>query len=180
MTLLDPIDFGDNPYLVGPHAPIRKELDQPDLKVVGQVPNDFSGIYLRNGPNQIHPPRGTYHWFDGDGMVHGAEFAEGRVSYRNKWINTKGLRQEQKFGQSLWPGLMDSPDRSLNEAWGSDLWLKDNSNTDLTIHAGRAISTFYQCGEAYAIDPLSLETLGTLDLLSGGGRLMSAHCMTDE
>ena len=59
MTLLDPIDFGDNPYLVGPHAPIRKELDQPDLKVVGQVPNDFSGIYLRNGPNQIHPPRGT-------------------------------------------------------------------------------------------------------------------------
>tara|TARA_B100001013_G_scaffold343008_1_gene269947 strand:- start:48 stop:1490 length:1443 start_codon:yes stop_codon:yes gene_type:complete len=180
VTLLDPIDFGDNPYLVGPHAPIRKELDQPDLKVVGQVPNDFSGIYLRNGPNQIHPPRGTYHWFDGDGMVHGAEFAEGRVSYRNKWINTKGLRQEQKIGQSLWPGLMDSPDRSLNEAWGSDRWLKDNSNTDLTIHAGRAISTFYQCGEAYAIDPLSLETLGTLDLLSGGGRLMSAHCMTDE
>ena len=44
MTLLEPIDFGDNPYLVGPHAPIRKELDQPDLKVVGQVPNDFSGI----------------------------------------------------------------------------------------------------------------------------------------
>ena len=50
----------------------------------------------------------------------------------------------------VWPGLMDSPDRKLKTSWGSDLWLKDNSNTDISIHAGKAVSTFYQCGDAYA------------------------------
>ena len=179
-TLTNTVDFGDNPYLVGPHEPIRQELDRPELQCLGEIPKDFSGIYLRNGPNQRFAPFGLHHWFDGDGMIHSAQFKEGEVSYRNKWIKTKGLEKEFDAGKSIWPGLMDSPNRDLKTSWGSDLWLKDNSNTDISIHAGKAISTFYQCGDAYALDPVSLDTLGTVDLESKGARLMSAHCMNDE
>ena len=179
-VLTDPVDFGDNPYLVGAHEPIRKELDRPKLECIGEVPKDFSGIYLRNGPNQRHTPYGLHHWFDGDGMIHAAEFRDGQVAYRNKWIRTQSLVKEDEAGKSIWPGLMDSPDRDLETSWGSDLWLKDNSNTDIAIHAGKAISTFYQCGEAYKLDPVTLNTLGSIDLESKGARLMSAHCMTDE
>ena len=141
--LTNHVDFGDNPYLVGPHEPIRKELDRPELQCLGEIPKDFSGIYLRNGPNQRFAPFGLHHWFDGDGMIHSAQFKEGEVSYRNKWIKTKGLEKEFDAGKSIWPGLMDSPNRDLKTNWGSDLWLKDNSNTDISIHAGKAISTFY-------------------------------------
>ncbi len=179
-VLADLVDFGDNPYLIGPHEPIREELDRPELECIGEIPKDFSGIYLRNGPNQRHSPYGLHHWFDGDGMIHSAEFKDGKVSYRNKWIKTKSLAKESEEGRSIWPGLMDTPDRDLKTSWGSDLWLKDNSNTDIAIHAGEAITTFYQCGEAYKLDPVTLNTLGSIDLESQGARLMSAHCMTDE
>ncbi len=179
-VLTNIVDFGDNPYLIGPHEPIREELDSPELECIGEIPKDFSGIYLRNGPNQRHAPYGLHHWFDGDGMIHSAEFKEGKVSYRNKWIKTKSLAKESEEGRSIWPGLMDTPDRDLKTSWGSDLWLKDNSNTDIAIHAGKAITTFYQCGEAYQLDPVTLNTLGSIDLESQGARLMSAHCMTDE
>ena len=117
------IDFGDNPYLVGPHEPVRRELDRPNLELVGEIPHDFSGIYIRNGPNQRLAPYGVHHWFDGDGMVHSAEFRDGKVSYRNKWIRTKALESETKKEKSIWPGLMDQPNRSLEVGWGSDLWL---------------------------------------------------------
>ena len=179
-VLTNAVDFGDNPYLIGPHEPIRQELDRPDLQYIGEIPKDFSGIYIRNGPNQRFAPYGLHHWFDGDGMVHSAQFKEGEVCYRNKWIKTKALEIELDQGKSIWPGLMDSPDRKLKTSWGSDLWLKDNSNTDISIHAGKAVSTFYQCGDAYTLDPVTLETLGKLDLKSSGARQMSAHCVTDE
>ena len=179
-VLTNVVDFGDNPYLIGPHEPIRQELDRPDLQCIGEIPKDFSGIYLRNGPNQRFAPYGLHHWFDGDGMIHSAQFKDGEVNYRNKWIKTKALEIELHEGRSIWPGLMDSPDRKLKTNWGSDLWLKDNSNTDISIHAGKAVSTFYQCGDAYTLDPVTLETLGKLDLKSSGARQMSAHCMTDE
>ena len=179
-VLTNAVDFGDNPYLIGPHEPIRQELDRPDLQCIGEIPKDFSGIYLRNGPNQRFAPYGLHHWFDGDGMIHSAQFKDGEVNYRNKWIKTKALEIELHEGRSIWPGLMDSPDRKLKTNWGSDLWLKDNSNTDISIHAGKVVSTFYQCGDAYTLDPVTLETLGKLDLKSSGARQMSAHCMTDE
>ena len=113
-------------------------------------------------------------------MVHSAHFEDGKVSYKNRWVTTKAFEIESNKKKSIWPGLMDTPDRALETAWGSDLWLKDNSNTDITIHAGKAISTFYQCGEAYSLDPLNLNTLGSIDLRSIGARQMSAHCLTDE
>ncbi len=174
------VDFGDNPYLTGPHEPVRKEITESTLECIGEIPKDFSGIYLRNGPNQRFQPYGSYHWFDGDGMVHSAHFEDGKVSYKNRWVTTKAFEIESNKKKSIWPGLMDTPDRALETAWGSDLWLKDNSNTDITIHAGKAISTFYQCGEAYSLDPLNLNTLGSIDLRSIGARQMSAHCLTDE
>ena len=153
------VDFGDNPYLTGPHEPVRKEITESTLECIGEIPKDFSGIYLRNGPNQRFQPYGSYHWFDGDGMVHSAHFEDGKVSYKNRWVTTKAFEIESNKKKSIWPGLMDTPDRALETAWGSDLWLKDNSNTDITIHAGKAISTFYQCGEAYSLDPINLNTL---------------------
>ncbi len=174
------IDSLGNPYLEDVWTPVSEEVVADDLEVIGEVPKDLNGVYLRNGPNPKYQPRGRYHVFDGDGMLHGVEFRQGKVSYRNRWVRTQGLAMEDSKGQAIWPGLIDRPDRSLEVGWGSDGFLKDNSNTDVVIHNGKALSMFYQCGEGYLQDPRTLETKGAMDLPGLGIRSLSAHCMVDE
>jgi len=175
-----PIHSRGNPYLEGMHEPIRQEIDLPEPEIIGEVPLDLTGIYLRNGPNPRHDPLGVHHWFDGDGMLHGVVIGDGKISYRNRWVRTRGMAAEDQAGATIWPGIIDRPNRALKQAWGAGRWLKDTSNTDVAFHAGKAVTTFYQCGEPYLLDPYTLETLGTIDLQSGGARMMSAHNMVDE
>src|ERR1700731_617724 len=47
------IDPGENPFLRGIFAPISTEITADDLKVIGEIPKDLDGAYLRNGPNPI-------------------------------------------------------------------------------------------------------------------------------
>jgi carotenoid cleavage dioxygenase-like enzyme len=130
------IDPGENPFLNGIYAPISTEITADNLNVTGEIPRDLDGAYLRNGPNPIFQPRGRYHWFDGDGMVHGIEFHDGKATYRNRWIRTEGFAAEQDAKRSIWPGLMDRPDPNVPRGAGSDGWLKDSANTDLVFHNG--------------------------------------------
>ncbi len=68
-------------YLAGEFAPLHEEYTLTDLDVVGTIPDNLDGRYLRNGPNpigEIDPE--LYHWFIGDGMVHGIRIREARQS----------------------------------------------------------------------------------------------------
>ena len=82
----------DDPHLSGNYAPIGPEIDAADLPVIaGRIPPDLSGAYMRNGPNPVLEPKGLYHWFDGDGMVHAVYFRDGRASYIRRWVRTRSL-----------------------------------------------------------------------------------------
>ena len=61
--------------------------------VLGALPHDLHGMFVRNGANPRFAPKGRYHWFDGDGMVHGLRFENGRATYRNRWVETRGFNQ---------------------------------------------------------------------------------------
>lgn len=169
----------ENPYLLGVYAPVHTEIDAADLDVIGEVPRDLDGVYLRNGPNPRYPPRGRYHWFDGDGMVHAVHFENGTVRYRNRWVRTRAFEAESEAGRALWTGVMESP---AGNPFGNShgLGLKDNANTDVVFHRGRVLTTWYLCGLPYAIDPLSLETLGAEDFLGTLVGDMMAHPKVDE
>lgn len=167
-----------HPYLNGAWTPLHEEVDAWDLDVLaGRVPEDLDGIYLRNTENQIHEPLGRYHPFDGDGMMHQIDFDRGRVSYRNRWVRTRGLEAEQEAGGSLWGGLADPPGTSLRPGFGAHGGLKDSASTDVIVHADIALSTFYQCGEAYCLDPATLESLGIAGWVPLDG--ISAHPKVD-
>lgn len=56
-----------NPYLDRNFAPIREEITTDKLSVIGELPLDLSGMFVRNGPNPQWKPIGEYHWFDGMG-----------------------------------------------------------------------------------------------------------------
>ena len=69
----------DNPYLHGVYAPTLNQLSQENLEVIGELPTDLFGAYFRNGPNPVHESANRHHPFDGDGMVHGVYFNDGRM-----------------------------------------------------------------------------------------------------
>ncbi len=169
----------ENPYLDGVYAPVTREVSADDLPVIGELPRDLNGIYLRNGPNPVFPPRGNYHWFDGDGMLHALHFEDGRASYRNRWIDTTAIRKEREAGKNLWPGYMDPPDASVSGGAGSDGWLKDTANTDIVAFGDRALALWYQCGTPYSVDPKTLSTHGMERFGGALQRQVSAHAKAD-
>ncbi len=168
-----------NPFLLGPYAPVGREVTADDLPVIGEIPKDLYGVYLRNGPNPVFQPRGRYHWFDGDGMVHAITFCDGRATYRNRWVRTAGFLAEQQAGRALWPGLMERPDPSAPKGSGADRWLKDTANTDLVFHNGYVLALWYQCGTPYKLDARTLETCGPETFNGRLPRAVSAHAKVD-
>jgi carotenoid cleavage dioxygenase len=168
-----------HPYLNGAWTPLHEELDASGLDtLVGRIPTDIDGIYLRNTENQVHQPLGRFHPFDGDGMIHQLDLSGGHASYRNRWVRTRCFVAEQEAGQSLWGGLADPQGVSLRPGFGAHGGLKDSSSTDVIVHAGVALSTFYQCGEAYCLDPVTLEQSGVAGWVPLEG--ISAHPKVDE
>jgi carotenoid cleavage dioxygenase-like enzyme len=168
-----------HPYMTGAWTPLHEETDLPDPEVIeGRIPEDIEGIYLRNTENPVHQPLGRYHPFDGDGMIHRMIFREGRASYANRFVRTRGFQAEQEAGGALWGGLADPVQLAKRPGFGAHGALKDSSSTDIVVHAGAALSTFYQCGEGYRLDPVTLQTLGVEGWTPIDG--ISAHPKVDE
>ncbi|RSM91602.1 apocarotenoid-15,15'-oxygenase [Kibdelosporangium aridum] len=151
----------DHPYRTGPWRPQHVERAAVDLDVIGEIPADLDGVYLRNTENPVHPAMEIYHPFDGDGMVHAVGFRDGKAFYRNRFIRTDGFVAEQEAGHALWAGLAEDPGRSPRQTgWGARGRMKDASSTDVVLHNGVALTSFYQCGDLYRLSPTTLETLG--------------------
>ena len=110
-----PVD-DDHPYRTGAWQPGVVEYDAIDLDVEGTIPDDLTGVYLRNTENPVHPSiEPLYHPFDGDGMLHMIRFGGGRAEYRNRFVRTTGFVAEQDAGHALWSGILGSPDQSLRD-----------------------------------------------------------------
>lgn len=165
----------DNPYLHGAYAPtLNTNTVADNLEVIGELPADLFGAYYRNGPNPQFKPSNRYHPFDGDGMLHGVYFRDGKASYKSNMIHTNGLSHEQAVGESVWPGVMGPFNFDL-----PDFPIKDTANTDVVLHNGKLISLWYNAGIPYAMDPMTLENLGQFDLPSKLTRKISAHARVD-
>ena len=155
-------DDDDHPYRTGPWRPQTTEWDADDLTVVeGEIPQDLHGVYLRNTENPLHPALKSYHPFDGDGMLHVVGFRDGKAFYRNRFIRTDGFLAESEAGGPLWPGLAEPVGMAKRDhGWGARGLMKDASSTDVIVHRGTALTSFYQCGDLYRLDPYSGDTLG--------------------
>jgi carotenoid cleavage dioxygenase-like enzyme len=93
-----------NKWISGLYAPIAEEVSASDLEVLGTLPPELDGRYLRNGPNPIGPvDPATHHWFVGDGMVHGIRLQEGRADwYRARYVRSSTV--SEALGEPPAPG----------------------------------------------------------------------------
>ena len=155
-----------NPFLMGYYRPVSEELDLTRVPVIGSVPSGLRGMFLRNGPNAAFEPRGAYHPFDGDGMLHRIRVTDEGVSYRNRYVDTPGLALERRLGRAAFSGFaelgMPEPE-ALREVG----MVKHVANTHIVEHAGKLLA-LWEGGMPYEVDG-DLETLG-LEHFSGDYR----------
>jgi carotenoid cleavage dioxygenase len=147
-----------NPYLEGNFAPLGHEYTVTELPVTGTIPAHLDGRYLRNGPNpyeEIDPV--AYHWFTGDGMVHGVRIRDGKAEwYRNRWVRSRHLAAS----------LGETPPRHNPKAG----WVDNGSNTNIIGHAGKTLALVESGVVNYELSE-ELETVGPCDFdgtVSGG------------
>lgn len=167
-------------FLRGAFYPNYREYtaDTDSLKVIGEIPKDLFGMYVRNTHNQMHQPLGIYHPFDGDGMLHAVHFENGKATYRNRFIQTTGFLAELAANRSLWPGLLE-PHLGTRRGWGAIGAMKDNAGTDVVCHAGKLLASMSQGSEPWRLDPMTLDTLGSDDWSRRVPDGLSAHYKVD-
>ena len=186
--LTEMVRTGNNPYLVDNFAPVEKSNTNLPMQVIhGALPHDLRGAFLRNGPNPVFSPKGLYHWFDGDGMIHavrlrgheGGNPSTTQATYTNHQIRTHKLAYEQSQGSADWLGVGDLKgplgllkmalfnartflgDTTLVETLSKPL--EGVANTSIKFHAGRLLASVEMSQPCQIhMDPSgSMETIGT-------------------
>jgi carotenoid cleavage dioxygenase len=155
-----------SPFLSGNFAPVLQELTVDDLEIEGTLPAQLAGTYLRNGPNPVYPPV-PYHIFDGDGMLHEVRLTGGTARYRNRFVQTEGLRRELQAQRSLYNSLFVGPP------------VKNTANTALLWHHDRLLA-LWEGGLPHLIQREDLSTVGLYDFSgSVGSYPFTAHPKVD-
>ena len=139
-----------NPYLKGFYAPQREEFTAIDLPVIGELPKDLYGAFVRNGPNPASDPVEMHHWFDGDGMVHSIYFENGKAEYRNRYVRSDDNVADLNGGCGAGGVLLPST-RSRGEKV-----YKDTANTDLVLHNGELMALWYVSGTPVRLNARTL------------------------
>ncbi|MBB3039408.1 carotenoid oxygenase family protein [Hoyosella altamirensis] len=155
------VDMVHHTHLSGVFTPQRDEVDVHGLHVEGELPEDLSGEYLRNGPNPRFDPIGTYVYpIDGDAMVHRIGIRDGAVSYSNRFVRTPMVVAEEEAGLAIWAGVMDPYTPSADEV-GPELAGKARDLPDINVvrHGGRLLA-MAEAAQPYRLDPSDLSTLG--------------------
>jgi carotenoid cleavage oxygenase len=155
-----------NRYLEGNFAPVGAEHTASGLTVTGHLPRHLDGRFLRNGPNPVSEvDPSTYHWFMGDGMVHGVRLRDGRADwYRNRWV--RGPRVSAELGEHP---------RDARACASASF---PAGNTNVVVHNGRTIALIEGGAGCHELSD-ELDTLGAFDFdgtLPGG---YTAHPLRD-
>jgi len=154
-----------NRYLAGNYAPVTEEVTATNLTVIGELPEELNGRYLRNGPNPIGAvDPSKHHWFVGDGMVHGIRLREGRAEwYRNRYVGSRDVSKAR--------GLPDIPGHNWNNSGGGP-------NTNVGSFAGTTWA-MVEAGGCPVELTYELETVGRNDFFGTLPGAFTAHPKVD-
>jgi len=164
-----------SPFLEGNFAPVREEVQAENLRVIGEIPAGLEGMFVRTGPNPQFDVIKGYHWFGGDGMLHGTRVKDGKVSYRNRYVETEGYKREKAAGHALWGSNLGAPEFDNPNGQGRG----NTGNTALVWHDGK-LMTLWEGGDPHHIKLPGLQTQGTYNY---NGKLLhafTAHPKVDE
>jgi carotenoid cleavage dioxygenase len=166
--------FPEHPNLVGGFAPIQMECDASNLIIEGEIPLDLQGTFFRVGPNPQFAPRGQYHWFGGDGMIHGFHIENGLVSYKNRWARTVKWNLEHEAGESLFATFNPME----NDPRVAGVKTDGIANTNIVWH-GNKLLALVESHPPFELDPVTLQSKGSWTFDGKLKGAMTAHPKID-
>ncbi|KAI3735968.1 hypothetical protein L6452_15496 [Arctium lappa] len=92
--------LSDNFYPVEELPPTNCEVSE------GMLPSCLDGVYFRNRPNPQFLPRGPYHLFDGDGMLHAIRISKGKATLCSRYVKTYKYNIEKDAGFPIIPNFL--------------------------------------------------------------------------
>ena len=157
------------------------EYEYEITEIEGEIPAELSGTLFRNGPGLLDiGNEAIHHPFDGDGMISAFSFKDGKVYYRNRFVQTEAYIKEQAAGKILYRGVFGTqkPGGLLSNIF--DFKLKNIANTGVIYWGGKLLA-LWEAAEPHRLDPQTLETQG-IDYLDGvlePGDAFAAHPCID-
>lgn len=159
------------------------EVVLDDLPVRGALPQWLAGSLLRNGPGTFRVGDRRYrHWFDGLAMLHRFTFVDGRVSYANRFLETRAYAAARDEGRIAYPEFATDPCRSLFARAASvfDPQVTDSAKVNIARVADRFLA-LAETPIQVQFDPDTLRSVGVVGWdTSTFGRMTTVHPHLDE
>ena len=161
---------------------VELELNNINLEISkGNCIRELNGTLFKNGPGILERDgQWLHHPFDGDGMITAIKFEDGKATFTNKFVKTKGYLEEQKKNKFLYRGVFGTQKKGgfLNNLF--DLNLKNIANTHV-IKLGDELLALWEAAGPHALNPNNLETIGltTLKGVLKKNEAFSAHPKID-
>src|SRR4051794_2382176 len=117
----------------GGFADLDEELTLDSVEVSGELPSWLRGSLVRVTPAKFDTgAEHLAHWFDGLAMLHRFGFADGRVSYANRFLRGESHERAQR-GERIGAGFATDPCRAIfkrvQAIFSPDYY--DNANVNL-------------------------------------------------
>jgi len=159
---------------------LDEETHLEGLPVRGDLPRWLQGSLLRTGPAKWDVgDRSMNHWFDGLAMLHRFSFADGQVSYANRFLQSRAYRAARENGKITYPEFATDPCRSLFQRVTAMFSpkLTDNANVNL-VQLGERFISMTETPIPVQFDSRTLATAGVA--YKPPGILTTAHPHVDR
>jgi carotenoid cleavage dioxygenase len=170
-------------YAAPPAAASRKpqlfrvETDIAECEIDGKIPSDLNGAFYRTGPDAQFPLAPGNIPFDGEGHVSLFRIADGRVSYKSRFVRNERYVAQEKAHKLLFPmyrnPYVDDPSvKALS---------RGTHNTHIIHHNGVLLALKEDSPPA-AMDLHTLETVDPVYTFNGQlqSKTFTAHPKTDS
>jgi beta,beta-carotene 9',10'-dioxygenase len=162
---------------------LDREVTVDELELSGELPGWLGGSLLRTGPAKFEVgEQRMRHWFDGLAMLHRFTIGGGRVSYGNRFLDSRSYRAAREQGRIVYGEFATDPCRSLfkrvQTLFSPGAALPDNANINVT-RLGERFIAMTETPLPVQFDPHTLTAAGVRPY-EVPGQLSTAHPHLDR
>lgn len=163
---------------------LDQEVVLDELTLTGELPSWLRGSLLRTGPAkfEVGGAQRMRHWFDGLAMLHRFTVEDGRVSYGNRFLESRSYRAAQERGEIVYGEFATDPCRSLfkrvQSLFSPGSELSDNANVNVA-RLGKRFVAMTETPLPVQFDPQTLEAAAVRPFVAPG-QLSTAHPHRDR
>ncbi len=162
---------------------LEHEVVVDALPLSGELPAWLSGSLLRTGPAKFEiGEQRMRHWFDGLAMLHRFTIDGGRVSYGNRFLESRSYKAARERGRMVYGEFATDPCRSLfkrvQTLFSPGSVLPDNANVNIA-KLGERFVAMTETPLPVQFDPYTLQAAGVRPY-EVPGQISTAHPHMDR